>query len=549
MNNQKKFKIVLIVLLLLSYWVAALPQDLDQILIKIPKEPAQVQMAFQLSDFRMLQELNTCILGLTSSEQFNKLKNQGFAGQILLHGEASKWFLVYIPDAKGLSTLRIHGDAELVETTNAIFKPSGNIHPRQLLPASFKLKVLAPIPLRLDSIHFYKKAPVPAEQSTVSSVTNLVIQQIVNQVSKARLTQTIQDLQDFQTRDASRPECDAAGDYLYNTLKNMGLVVEFQHFPFDVFTAKNVIATLPGKTSPQGIVIICAHYDSTSDISGKAPGADDNGSGTSAVIEAARVLRHYNFDFTIKFCCWSAEEYGLYGSRHYANQAWEREEKIVGVINLDMIGFSNNLPEDLDVVHNGSSAWIAECYKTQADLYTNLPINIRAVPSLTYSDHAPFWDSGYYAILGIEDWPLNTPFYHTQDDKLETMDMALVTDATRVSLAVAAAMAQLEGPVPPPKGIEAQSQVVYSIFLSHKSVFINWQQGDSSIKGYNIYRTTIPHTNYKKLNSSPITGNSFSDMGLDTGSRYFYILTALNQSGEESNFSIEVKEDQNNAKQ
>jgi len=214
-----------------------------------------------------------------------------------------------------------------------------------------------------------------------------------------------------------------------------------------------------------------------------------------------------------------------------------------------MIGFANNLPEDLDVVHNGSSAWIAEYYKTQAALYTNLPVNIRAVPSLVYSDHASFWQSGYYAILGIEDWPLDTPFYHTQDDKLETLDMDLVTDTTRVSLAVATAMAQLQGDVPPPTGLEARSQIVYSIFLSQKSVLINWQQGGSNIKGYNIYRTTIPHTNYKKLNSSPITVNSFSDTCLDTTSRYFYILKAVSQSGQESNYSIEVKEDQNNAKQ
>ncbi len=549
MYQRTRLKWFLLIVVLFTQLLTTTPQQGQQILVKIPKVPAQVKLASQLADFRIVQELNSCILGLTSRQQFNKLKNQGFQGQILLPGEVTGLFLVGLPGPKGLATLRIHGQAELVEANNAIFKPFTNIHPRTLLPASFRLKVLETTPLLLDSMRFFKQAPLQEGKSTLPSAANPIIQKIVNQVSKARLAQTIQDLEDFQTRNATTHECEAAGDYLYNTFKAMGLSVEFQHFPFENTTAKNVIAILPGKTIPEGVVIICAHYDSISGLSGKAPGADDNGSGTSAVVEAAQVLRQYNFDFTIKFCCWSAEEYGLYGSRYYANQAWERGDKIIGVINLDMIGYSDNQPEDLDVIHNGPSGWIGDYYATQAGLYSNLTVRVSALPSLVYSDHAPFWDRGYSATLGIEDWPLNTPHYHTQYDKLETLDTDFLTESTRVSLAVAAAMAQLQGDVPPPTGLEARSQTVYSIFLSQKSVYINWQQGGSNIKGYNIYRTTTPHTNYKKLNSSPITVNSFSDTGLDTTSRYFYILKAISQSGEKSNSSIEVKEDQNNAKQ
>lgn len=549
MCQPKRIKWYLLIALFVTHILAAGGPPDQRILIKIPKTPAQLKLAQTLPRFEMAQELDTCILGWTHRQPFEKLVSQGFRGELLPSGETERTFLVLMSDAKGLSVLRIHGDAELVEAHTAIFKPFGATHPRHFLPADYQLKVLGTIPLGLDAIRFYKKAPEPIPQLTISSEINPVIQEMVDMVSKARLTQTIQNLQDFQTRDAQRAECDAAGDYLYDTLKEMGLAVEYQHFTFAGHTAKNVIATMPGKTAPQGIVIICAHYDSTSGQPGKAPGADDNGSGTSAVIEAARILRGYSFDFTIKFCCWSAEEYGLYGSTHYASQAWEREERIVGVINLDMIGFTNNDPEDLDVIHNGPSAWIAESYQTQASLYTHLPVKVSAVPSLVYSDHAPFWESGYYAVLGIEDWPLDTPFYHTQNDKLETLNMDFVTDSTRVSLAVAAVMAQLEGPVPPPTGVEARSQTVYSLFLSHKSVLINWQPGGSSVKGYNIYRSTTPRTNYQQLNTSLITGHSYSDLGLDTNSRYFYILTAVNHAGEVSNFSIEVKEDQNNARQ
>ncbi len=68
--------------------------------------------------------------------------------------------------------------------------------------------------------------------------------------------------------------------------------------------------------------LLARHYDSYS-YSGDAPGADDNGTGTCGVLEAARVMAAYDFDRTIIFCCWSGEEYGLYGSGAYASWAQE----------------------------------------------------------------------------------------------------------------------------------------------------------------------------------------------------------------------------------
>ena len=104
------------------------------------------------------------------------------------------------------------------------------------------------------------------------------------------------------------------------------------------------------------MVIVCAHYDSTStQATTHAPGADDNASGTAAVMEMARVLAGYQFDYTIKFIAFSAEEWGLYGSRHYAQAAKQRGEQIVGVVNLDMIGYVDLEPEDLDIVVDGQS--------------------------------------------------------------------------------------------------------------------------------------------------------------------------------------------------
>jgi len=75
-------------------------------------------------------------------------------------------------------------------------------------------------------------------------------------------------------------------------------------------------------------------------------------------------LAGYSFDDTIKFICFSAEEWGLYGSKHYAQEAKGKGEKTMGVINLDMLGYTDQIPEDLDVVINYQSDRTSDMFNT-----------------------------------------------------------------------------------------------------------------------------------------------------------------------------------------
>ncbi len=86
----------------------------------------------------------------------------------------------------------------------------------------------------------------------------------IAQVSTAALAANVLALQNFQTRYASYPGCEQAGDYLYNYFAALGLAVEFDPFTFSSNrSSRNIVATLPGKASPEYVVILCAHYDST----------------------------------------------------------------------------------------------------------------------------------------------------------------------------------------------------------------------------------------------------------------------------------------------
>ena len=208
----------------------------------------------------------------------------------------------------------------------------------------------------------------------------------------------------------------------------------------------NVIATLPGSVSPDEIYIICGHYDSISNNPYyDAPGADDNGTGTIAVVEAARILRELQFEATIRFVCFSREEQGLVGSTRYVNMIAERGDSVVGALNFDMIGYEDEHPEDVEIIYDDISFSVANAFKQAADLYVpDLGYRLRHSPNTTWSDHASFWDNGYPAFCGIEDSPVQNPYYHRTTDRIGTVDFDFYGDVVRAAVGTLAELARID---------------------------------------------------------------------------------------------------------
>jgi photosystem II stability/assembly factor-like uncharacterized protein len=208
---------------------------------------------------------------------------------------------------------------------------------------------------------------------------------------------------------------------------------------------KNVVATKAGTVSSDQ-VIICGHADDTSpDYNNLAPGADDNASGTAAAIEAARVMASTSFRKTIKFCAWSGEEQGLYGSGEYAGQAKGAGDVIAGVLNFDMIGYVNAAPEDIDIIGNDASEWLVDLTIDCANAYVPGLATLKMIdPTVSGSDHYMFWHAGYDAMLAIEDENVPYPFYHTIYDTLGNITMSFCTDVVKMGIATAAELAELD---------------------------------------------------------------------------------------------------------
>jgi hypothetical protein len=254
-------------------------------------------------------------------------------------------------------------------------------------------------------------------------------------------------LEDFVTRYTYAPQNELATQWILDEFLAMGIDAEF-HYYNQSGTRRNVIATIPGRVDPTKVVYLTAHLDATSpDPYTCAPGADDDGSGTAAVIEAARAMSEHLFEYTLKFACFNGEEQGLVGSGAYVADIAAAGEDVIGVFNMDMIAYrgSDPAPPDLYIYTDTGSQALAATLSDAVSLYTpGLLDPVVVVEAMGASDHASFWSYGYDAILAIEAdvWGGDfCPWYHTCDDLVYRYPQDYVVNCAKANLAAAAVTA------------------------------------------------------------------------------------------------------------
>jgi hypothetical protein len=350
-----------------------------------------------------------------------------------------------------------------------------------------------------------------------------VIQSIINQTNIDSLTYFVEELSgEVQTIIGGSPYTiisrrynhagnDMAANYIKQKLESYGLPTYDQYF--GTGGGRNVYAVQLGTQYPNKKYIICAHYDDFTYSGTIVPGADDNASGTAAVIEAARIFRNYNSKYTIIYALWDEEERGLYGSEYYAHQAYLASDSIMGVINLDMIAYDGNSDGNADI-HNspiGSTSFIKDKMLEVNLLYgTNLDLDV--VPAQPYSDHQSFLDYGYGAILLIEDDNDFHPYYHTANDLIQYFNLPYFLKMTKVSLGSLATLAQTTDIVP----VEL---LAFTASVNNSEVQLLWSTAtELNNQGFEIERAIGSPNDFitvgsvsGKGNSTEINYYSFSD--------------------------------------
>lgn len=208
-------------------------------------------------------------------------------------------------------------------------------------------------------------------------------------------------------------------------------------------TSRNIVVTIPGLVTPEKVCIMVAHYDS-----GDCPGADDNGSGTAAVMESARILKSYQFESTIKLIAVSGEELWMVGSGDYALRARNAKQNIIGVVNGDMLGY----PLTGDTTRLVVGSYLTRNVLVDQAIGCNQRYKIGAkldpfVDSTAASDYGPFAIAGYDALevaegIPSEIWGGLNPYYHKVGDTVDKLHPGLMRRATQLMLATIAELAQ-----------------------------------------------------------------------------------------------------------
>jgi len=261
------------------------------------------------------------------------------------------------------------------------------------------------------------------------------------------------DFQSTPTRFYRSEENAIVAAYLADMLTGYGYTVELDAFTVYGNACQNVVATIPGSVNPDEIVVVGAHFDSTSETAESlAPGAEDNGSGTCLVMELARATAGRQFERTVQFVLFDAEEVGLHGSQHFVDEAVSEGRTIVAAITADMVSYYDR---NYGVTIEGQTSW--EWLMTA--MADNVADHTDIAHDKTYhswgSDHVPFQQAGIAAFLAIDqDWS-SYPYYHRSNDswdKIEdTVGLALqITRAAAGTLADVAGLmdATTSAPVP-----------------------------------------------------------------------------------------------------
>ncbi len=234
----------------------------------------------------------------------------------------------------------------------------------------------------------------------------------------------------------------AVESFIEKELGSYGLSVESGYFSYRGKNFRNIV----GRQSPQrgtSLIILGAHFDSVQG----TPGADDNASGVAVLLEAARLLSRARLRSQVLFCAFNLEELNMIGSSYLAKKLKSAGAKVDAMISLEMVGYTDLNPgsqkypfglkafypergDFIGVIGNWNSASLLRTVARQMRHVQGFPVETLSVPgngglipAVRLSDHSPFWDAGYPALMITDTSFFRNPHYHGPTDTLETLNL------------------------------------------------------------------------------------------------------------------------------
>jgi hypothetical protein len=422
-----------------------------------------------------------------------------------------------------------------------------------LLPEEAELP--PPVP---TAVPFDGRTPPPVGMvvDPVSSVVPAVDPQImalVDAVSQQQLQGYIQTMQSFGTRSVFSVTTDpefgigAARNWLYGELQRVGngrLQVTVQEFPLyynGLFAQpQNVVAVLPGRQPDSGAIVIGAHYDNrapdVTDGESPAPGANDNGSGIALLLESARLLSAYEWNRTIIFVAFAAEEQGTFGAKHFVQESFLAGIDVIAALNYDAIGGREGIPEHVrlfaaDLLASPSGD-LARYYEYVGGLY--LPaFPVRVIDGLDregrWGDQREFVNAGLAGVRVIESEE-DPDLVNSVWDTWDRINYDYLQKIVQLNVAVVASMAGAP-PAPETPLISADGP---------DGLQLRWYT-EEGVAGYAVSLRPVDQSSYPPFRfvRAAEAGNILLT-GLDAAETYAVSMSALDENGRLAPFTPEV---------
>jgi len=265
---------------------------------------------------------------------------------------------------------------------------------------------------------------------------NSYYQSIVDQVNFEILDQNLETHESFGSKQPGTDALLNSFNWLKGNYENWGYTdIVIDTFYYSGHECYNLIVTKTGVKYPNEYLIIDGHYDTRN-----GPGANDNGTGTSIVLECARLLKNIETDYSIRFIHFSAEEVGLIGSNHYVDHVVVPENHNIRLVfNIDAIGGVNGMVNDIIVCEHDESYphendWASSQYTDTLSVIMEMYSDLLTDISYAYAtDYVPFMEAGY-VVTGLYEFN-ETPYAHTPNDVIENMDLDYFHEVAKGSIA------------------------------------------------------------------------------------------------------------------
>jgi hypothetical protein len=300
-------------------------------------------------------------------------------------------------------------------------------------------------PLRTHNIEIVYSKPLEVGDRLKRIRSDIELDSLVNRISEDSLISYTESLQVYRGLDAGTPPNYFTGSWAVDKFIDFGydsVVVDtfFEIIDGRECQCRNIICYKIGNPYAHHQIVVGAHRDTENN----CPGADDNLSGLSGVLEIARALAGLEINLTIIFILFDAEEDGLLGSWHYANRAAMQGDRIVMMFNMDMIGHYENSTDARYLT--GDNTEYAQLWVSLANSIPSIGITGNSGGISGGSDHIPFQQNGY-DFLYVSEY-IHSTVYHTSSDSTTYLDYDYMRRMIMASLGTIYTVAQSYVPSP-----------------------------------------------------------------------------------------------------